>query len=32
LVKGWKLTGDQHRIVIFTRAEGKAVAVIAERV
>jgi hypothetical protein len=32
LVKGWKLTGDQHRIVIFTRAAGKAVAVIAERV
>jgi SAM-dependent methyltransferase len=30
-VKGSKLTGDQHRIVIFTRAEGKAVAVIAER-
>jgi hypothetical protein len=29
-VKGWRLTGDEHRVVIFTRAAGKGVTVIAE--
>jgi SAM-dependent methyltransferase len=32
VVRGWKLVGDDHRFVIFTRAAGKAVAVVAERV
>ncbi len=31
VVKSWKLTGSEHRTVFFTRAEGKSVAVVAER-
>ncbi len=31
VLKVWKLTGSEHRTVIFTRANGRVVAVVAER-
>ncbi|HEY2783769.1 MAG TPA: hypothetical protein VGJ05_02240 [Fimbriiglobus sp.] len=32
MLKGWKLTGDEHRWVILTRTPKQTVAVVAERV